>query len=394
MGNLLLIYVVNIIHFIHFRTGHRLDGYCQMNISKTTIVETENEGNQNTYPVFENSYSENSFDRTSSQSTYGGPSKLYMDTDTNADLVIKQIKIFELFKMSEPRPVQKLYSCFVEVNASPLKPGQIILNFETFNEVKSIMFMSRFYHDSFLVLRVRAYLSALRALHLLHSQDIVHCNLTPSTVGSSDSKFCSMIFKDLIYAQDLSQEPLNRCPQLEGVAFAKDIHQINCQSKDNVKKADVWSLALIILQIEMKSNLLKNMFLFDNKYVMANECYTKEWNSRCDEVLSTLIRKTFKRAREMNKWNTRNESLFFGLEKILLKMVDYCDQRPSVDELMNEFGDLLQIKESTEHNSINHQRKKNKPRHNNTGLFSAIWSCCTVRDDPHDEEFPERNFLI
>lgn len=393
MNSRVLLQTITTLLFLNLRVGHELEKHCAVNKSQTTIIGNEKDSESSSNPFFEDSNSKNFYDRTTSQNTGGGSSKMYLDTDTNRDLVLKQIKLFDLFKELGIVPIQTLFSCHIEAETSSSKNGQIILNFESFNEIKTTTFIKRFYNDSFLSFRIRAYLSASQSLQVLHSKDIVHCNLTPSTVGSSEVKYFSLIFRDLVYAQDLSSDTYSGCPKVNMIAQAKDIAEQKCQEKDNIKKADIWALAMIILQIEMQSNPINNTFFFDNHIVMNAKCYSKKWTYQCDLILDTLIQKTFEEARERNKRNQRNKNLLLGLEEIVKRMLADCDKRPSADELIIAFDDLL-ASDNDNMNQVIKLERPVKPKYKNTGFLSAIWNCCTGRDEPTDEDPEEYKLVI
>jgi hypothetical protein len=383
--------------FLHMNIAKEIDAYCDLIKPENLFVDLEREEDLSSNPFFDDSHSKIVYDRSSSQETASGSSRIYIDDldQKNRKIIIKQMDIFRLFNNTDNMPIQTIYSCKRLERSLSGNPGHLILNFQAFYEIREEVFQKRYYQSEALPFRIKIYIAAAMALKTVHAKQIVLCNLNPSTIGSSDMKYSPIIFRDLVYAQDVSLDEKTPCPKFDMTSFPKDVHHPRCFGRDNIKKADIWALAMIILQIEMQYRPMSSTFLLDEKSLRKSKCYSDEWTPNCDFLLSEFIKQIFNQSHKSTSGDL--SILRSGLEEVVHKMTANCEDRLSADELVEALGELS-ILEIGKKNMQKEVRPivKVKPNHDGlfTSMFGGLLNCCSERDNAPPPKIIRRKIQI
>lgn len=324
-------------------------------------------------------FSGNLYERSSNSDVTAGYSKLYNRSEYYNSVALKEIMLHAKLKKLETKAVVDLLNCQIIKDAS-VKPDEIIvLNFETFNDITQPSFQNIILSATNPSIRIRTYLSAARAIRTIHAADIIHCGVLPSSLVSTAKNYSSLILKDLVNVRDLEDGKSEPCSKIKDTAYAKDIHEPTCQKTKEIQKADIWSLGMIILQIEASKGQLSDSFFITDPFVIQNQCYSVEWTKECENYLSTLISKTFKQS---NYQNPQYLQTFSKLEQLVIDMLVGCESRLSAAEVVERLGDLVIAKNA--YPSKNKKETRSFSQKKKKGFMSAVGQCFGFACEDYD----------
>ena len=183
------------------------------------------------------------------------------------------------------------------------------------------------------------------------------------------------------------------CPTKAGRPYSKDIKSKQCQSAKLAKRADVWSLGLLILQFEitaLRLGQMSNAFISEMRAFTEIRCYTQEWTSECDRELQNIVDQVFNKLYEKVK-SIAEISLISNFKSLIESAFDKCEKRPSSHYFASRLVEIfysIDMKLVPEKETVKHEGEGLSWMGTIQSWFEA--GCCSRRVKTE----PELQFLI
>lgn len=276
------------------------------------------------------------FERSSSNLSQSGYSKKYYLTPENREIIEHELQLNTKLMLKKQKPVPDLISCNIDSEDVDGNTSIVVLNFDAFYDITTEYFRTKVYTKP-LSYRMKVYTSAARSLAEIHKNEIVHCNILPVNVGSASLNCNTLRFKDLSSAISLEGDDVRACRRNVNFPNPKDLFEDKCRTKDAAKKADIWSLGLVLLQIELDINSIANSVFLGDEFMKQKSCFSGEWTNDCNVRLNDFIEQM---ELTINRRNPFEKKLAGSFRDLISRMVDDCEKRPSAEELFQEMGQL------------------------------------------------------